>query len=53
MSSLNVKLSEVQILSLCDFSYIASILYVKVHCMYVRCKNYVKLDPPLDITDEQ
>ena len=38
---------------MCDFSYIASISYVKVHCMYVRCKNYVKLDPPLDITDEQ
>lgn len=38
---------------MCDFSYIASILYVKVNCMHVRHKNYVKLDPPLDITDEQ
>lgn len=53
MSSLNVKLSELQILSFCDFSYIASILYVKVNCMHIRRKNYVKLDPPLDITDEQ
>ena len=38
---------------MCDFSYIACILYVKVNCMHVRRKNYVKLGPLLDITDEQ
>ena len=38
---------------MCDFSYIASILYVKVNCIHIRRKNYVKLDPPLDMTDVQ
>ena len=53
MSSLNVKLSEVQILSLCVTFHTLPLFYVKVNCMHVRHKNYGKLDPPLNITDEQ